>query len=942
MWIAGRCIFGLIALTALASGQDSTRVAALTSVRATHGPGQARVVLQLDGPVRYESHVLTNPDRFYVDLSNSYAFSTAVDIRVDEPRSIVRQVRLGAPVVRVTRVVLDLVQSASASVSFQPESNQLVIILRTPNVPPPPVVSSTVRPPRPATIPIPRPATAPTAVEVAELPVRNIDASVLAQINELPTFAPMAFPVPTLVVNPPIPTAPVTLAPLSAGTTEPGSRSVTITRAAHPPRLDEFLATANPEGYTRISDFRQREPGDGVPVSKGTTAYLSYDDKNLYVVFVCLDEPGKVRGRMSKREDIGEDDSVTVYLDTYHDTQRANYFTVNPLGIQGDGIIVGGKTDSRFDTLWYSDGRITEEGYVASMTIPFKSLRFLNEESQTWGIALGRSITRANERAFWPYITRRQTSFLRQLGNVTGLSSISPGRNIQLIPYGAFSNSKLATGIPSQYQREHEFRGGMDTKIVIRDSLSLDFTVNPDFSQVESDDPQVTANRRFEVFFPEKRPFFIENINYFETPLNLLFTRRVMDPQFGARLTGKLGSWNIGALAIDDRAPGNLAAAGSPLSGKRAFTGAARIQRVFRQDSNFGILATEHQFGATHNRLQSVDLRLRLTPTLYFSGQAARSSDRSLIGSNLVNSSGNAYFADLSYGSRNFTYDTSYREFGAGFRAPVGFVQRVGIRSLNQYAGYIFWPEGGSLLSHGPSANVTWTWDPAGHLLDRYANLDYRMDFAGPAGFNVSHNDSYEFFKGQTFHYGTNVASFYANWIKAFTFYGSVTLGTGVNYSTPDGVAPFLGNTQSTNIGFAWRPTQRFRLEQYHYFSRLAAPPGLSGLNMPGLAVVNNQISRTKLNVQFTKALSIRGILDYYFLSPNTALFASDRFKTLTGDILMTYLLNPGTALYVGYNNRYENLAIDPDTPASLRRFGSPNYMTGRQIFVKLSYLYRF
>jgi hypothetical protein len=264
----------------------------------------------------------------------------------------------------------------------------------------------------------------------------------------------------------------------------------------------------------------------------------------------------------------------------------------------------------------------------------------------------------------------------------------------------------------------------------------------------------------------------------------------------------------------------------------------------------------------------------------------------------------------------------------------------VGIRSTNQYAGYFFWGDGGALLSHGPSANVTWTWDRAGRLLDRYTTLAYQMDFSGPAGFTLGYNDAYEYYLGQAFRSHTTTGSFYANWFKAFTFYGGFGLGTGVNYSTPDGVAPFLGNTQSSSFGFTWRPTQRFRVEQYHYFSRLAAPPGFA--NSQGIAAVNNQLSRTKVNLQFTKALSIRTIVDYYFLAPNSALFASDRYKQLTGDFLLTYLLHPGTAVYLGYNNRYENLTLDPDTPAELRRYGSPSYMTGRQIFVKLSYLFRF
>lgn len=206
---------------------------------------------------------------------------------------------------------------------------------------------------------------------------------------------------------------------------------VRIPRVTRPPALEDYLNRGRRDAEVRVTGFRQREPGDGTPVSQETDAYLSYDDKNLYVIFVCRDDPAKVRARMSKREDFGSDNAVAIILDTFHEGQRAYEFITNPLGIQSDCIATEGKNDDcSFDTVWRSEGRLTEDGYVVWMALPFRSLRFPNTEKQTWGLALARSITRNNETSFWPYITRRNQSFSQQLAVMEGLEDISPGRNI--------------------------------------------------------------------------------------------------------------------------------------------------------------------------------------------------------------------------------------------------------------------------------------------------------------------------------------------------------------------------------------------------------------------------------------------------------------------------------------------------------------------------------
>lgn len=367
----------------------------------------------------------------------------------------------------------------------------------------------------------------------------------------------------------------------------PWRPTVTIKRVSRAPTLEDFLGMEPSSDLVgelaKVSGFIQRTPVEGEPSSQLTEVFMGYDDDNLYVIFVAFDdEPEKVRARMTRRESIFDDDWVTVVLDTFNDQRRAFVFYCNPYGIQRDALFIEGVgEDESFDTLWYSRGERTDRGYVVLYALPFKSLRFSDKDKQTWGLHLERWIPRSNDWSLWPQASSRIARFLSQTGHIE-MENISPGRNIQLIPYAASRSFRaLDPDLPEGPDFVEDFRDisvGLDAKFVIQDSLTLDATANPDFSQVESDEPQVTVNQRFEVFFPERRPFFIENAQYFETPLNLVFTRRIADPLLGARLTGKIGPWAIGALVTNDEAPGKRALPGTPLHGQSAFYGIFRVR----------------------------------------------------------------------------------------------------------------------------------------------------------------------------------------------------------------------------------------------------------------------------------------------------------------------------------------------------------------------------
>nr|MBA3296870.1 carbohydrate binding family 9 domain-containing protein [Acidobacteriota bacterium] len=405
------------------------------------------------------------------------------------------------------------------------------------------------------------------------------------------------------------------LAPAAAAQTAPPAAAVrpslTIPRVSAPPSLTDYLDGVPRPDEAAITTFVQREPGDGVPASQQTEAYVSYDATHLYVIFVAReDAPGQVRASLTRREGFANDDAVGVILDTFNDRRRAYLFIVNPLGVQLDGVTTDGSNDDySYDTVWDSEGQLTSFGFVARIAIPFKSLRFANVPEQEWGIGFARIIRRNNETSFWPYVTKRVSNVMQQLAVARGMREISAGRNIHFIPYAAFTRARFLDTERPAFATDTDTRAGVDGKIVVKDAFTVDLTLNPDFSQVESDEPQVTINRRFEVFFPEKRPFFIENASYFQTPITLFFSRRIADPQLGLRVTGKAGGWSVAGLAIDDRAPGRRVEPGDPARGDRTGIGVVRLQRDFGRQSSIGVLATTRDFGPLSSRVASVDGR---------------------------------------------------------------------------------------------------------------------------------------------------------------------------------------------------------------------------------------------------------------------------------------------------------------------------------------------
>jgi len=689
-----------------------------------------------------------------------------------------------------------------------------------------------------------------------------------------------------------------------------------LPRLQRPPVLEDF-AEMKPNAemaaqMTRVDHFVQRRPTDGAPISQPTEAYCGYDEKYLYFVFIAFDrERPKLRARMVSRENFvsergdGIDDMVSVSLDTFFDKRRMYVFQVNPYGIQWDGVYdETGRFDKSWDAVWQTRGKITDQGFVVWIAIPFKSLRFPHDAKQTWGVLLNRDIPRNNEASFWPAYSTKISGYAAQGGAMNGLENISPGRNFQFVPYGAFRafralDSSAPSG-PVFSGRRAEFDGGMDAKFIIKDSLVLDVTLNPDFSQVESDDPQVTASERFEVFFPEKRPFFLENATYFATPNNLVFTRRIAEPQFGARLTGKIGKYSVGGLVVDDEALGKDPAVPSTASGERALITIARISRDIFSQSNIGVIFTSRQFAGGFTRVGGADARFRIGKSWTASMQAVTSSTRFLDGSS---EAGPAYDFRLAREGRQFRYNFGFLDRSPGFRADLGFLPRRDVRDFSQTINYRFRPEGKYLVSWGPQLVSRAVYNHAGTVTDWEHVIFLQAEFKGQTNFSLLLNPQYELLGPQDipwltrsigFHRYNNAVMFSSQIFRQALFSGEYVWGERVNLDPVVGVEPELVNRHSGNIKMTLNPLTRLQIDNSYLFFRLNHKTN-------GSSVFNNHILRSKWNLQLTRELSVRLILQYDALLANQTNTSLETTKNFNADFLVTYLLHPGTALYVGY-----------------------------------------
>ena len=456
-----------------------------------------------------------------------------------------------------------------------------------------------------------------------------------------------------------------------------------------------------------LTGFTQYTPSEGAPASQETEVLVFYTPEAMYFGIRAHDVPGGVTAHWTERDRSVTDDWIRIMLDTFQDQRNAYTFFVNPLGIQSDGMWLeeleprggptGPKVDLNLDYIWQSEGRVTDDGWVAEIRIPYVSIRFREQEEQAWGIQIARGVNRTGFKSSWAPITVDISNILSQSGTLAGLRGLEPQRLIELNP--VVTGSRSGEVVPGEgFQRgdlDPEF--GLNGRLGINQNFVLDATYNPDFSQVEADADQVELNERFALFFPEKRSFFLDGAEIYQTPQRLVHTRRIVDPVGGAKLTGKTGPYSVGYLGVVDESPTTVFGRDHD-----AVFNLARVRRNLGSGSSLGVLYTDRTVAgdAGHNRVLSSDLRLlfggRYTLQTQLTGSWTRSTT--------VDDPGLQPFVtvQLQRSGRNFGARVRVDDIDPDFRTHAGFVPRVGDTRIQGSGSYTrFGPAGALLEAYG-------------------------------------------------------------------------------------------------------------------------------------------------------------------------------------------------------------------------------------------------
>ncbi|MEW6455172.1 MAG: DUF5916 domain-containing protein [Acidobacteriota bacterium] len=402
-----------------------------------------------------------------------------------------------------------------------------------------------------------------------------------------------------------------------------------IPKFSRAPKIDGVLD--NPlweKEALKIENFVQFQPKEGAIPSEKTIAYLGYDEKNFYCAVKCFDsEPKKIRASLTNRDSAFNDDWILIFLDTFNEKRRAFEFFVNPIGIQGDGIRTeegGNESDSQtWDTVFYTDGKLNEEGYVVEIALPFKSIRFPNLQKKVWGIFIIRNIPRKGELITFPIIKRGMGGVLTQEAQIMIEGYVERGKNLEVMP--------IFTSLKNEGERIDP-EAGVNLKYGLSSDLTFDFTFNPDFSHIEADAPQIDINQRFALYYPEKRPFFLEGTEIFQygsqwdpQGINIIYTRRIIDPRWGGKFTGKVGRFTLGYISALDQNPTEslweISNGGKNLSEDALFNIFRMKTDVFKE-SYVGFAFTDKEIDGSFNRVGSIDGKFKFSKNFYFSFQA--------------------------------------------------------------------------------------------------------------------------------------------------------------------------------------------------------------------------------------------------------------------------------------------------------------------------------
>jgi len=712
--------------------------------------------------------------------------------------------------------------------------------------------------------------------------------------------------------------------------------SYDIPRVDSAPVIDGRLDDAEWETATRVAINIETEPGENIPAKVDTQALLLEDGEVLYVAFIARDEePEQIRAFYRDRDLLWDDDWVGIVLDTFNDERRAYEFYVNPLGVQADDIWddVNERADEAWNAIWDSAGEISAEGYTVEMAIPLKQLRFNpNSSLQTWGIQLVRYYPRDRENRFSNSVVDRNIAcYLCQLNKARGFADLEPSMNLEVIP--SLTTSYIENRQPALGEWVSEAtdpQAGLDIRWGITQDTYLNATINPDFSQVEADNPQLDINNTFNLFFPERRTFFLDGADYFDTSQNLVYTRNIADPDYGAKLTGKSGVHQYGLLLANDEVtsfimPGSLRSSIATLPDTASDVSIGRYRLDIFSNSTVGALITDRRGDDYSNTVISIDATLRPTNQDTVTIQSMRSSTRYPL---LIQESfdqpgslGDSFnFVEYRRNTRHWDVWAAYTDVGSDFRADLGFINRVDYSYFVSRVGHTWWGDGEDFFNRGRVAlDYDTTSDQSGLKLEEEVEVFVNLNGPLQSYFNGLFGGSETFWNGEYFD------EWFAN--LSLGFAPTRSLRTGITYRVED-VVDFA----NTRLGHSTRYTP-FVNYQWGRHLQFNLDHTLQLFDVDGGRLFTANLTDLRTTYQFSARSFLRYTLQYDDRERNQGLYlfpVESRSKQLTTQLLYSYRVNAATRFFVGYSDA----GFQDDSQESI-------YRTNRSFFAKFTYAWQ-
>ena len=710
------------------------------------------------------------------------------------------------------------------------------------------------------------------------------------------------------------------LAILTAATANAQDASrLDIPRTATAPVIDGRVDADEWAGAARVEVNIEYEPADNVPADVRAEALIMEDGETLFIAFVADDpDTERIRAYFKDRDAIRDDDWMAVVLDTFNDQRRAYTFTVNPLGVQADAIYddVNGRQDDSWNAIWDSAGQIIEQGYSVELAIPFKQLRFSDSTTaQTWGIDFTRQYPRDQVTRISSSPRDRDIScYLCQIAKADGFDDLERSRNLEIIPTVTADSSRDRPAGAGDWLDSNGSEAGLDVRWGITPDMYLNATLNPDFSQVEADSPQLNVNNTFALFFPERRTFFLDGSDYFETQQNLVHTRTIAEPEYGAKLTGKSGANTFGLLAANDRStsfiiPGSLRSRTASLGETASDVAIGRYRRDILRNSTFGALVTDRRGSGYRNTVMSLDTVLRPTDQDSISVQAMRS--RSSYPGQIqrdfgqqADIAGNNLFLEYNHADRRWDWRVGYFDVGEDFRADLGFINRVDYKHVVTTVGHTWrWDGDGFFSRIRFAADWDRTEDQSGLKLEEETEFFLNMNGPMQSFLNGLFGGSKTYWNGRYFNEQFNQVQ--------IGFSPSTDLTLGMRIRIED-VVDFA----NTRLGKSTRYGPQMRY-QWGRHLQLDFEHTIQQFDVDGGRLFTARLTGLRSIWQFDTRSALRFTLQHSDTERSRQLYTFPVRKLqreLTTQLLYSFKLNAATRFFIGYSDagfrddRYESL----------------------------------